>query len=37
MTAHLVQEMERALSNRFAIVEIEHTAKPFAAMKRIIG
>jgi len=29
--------MERALSSRFTIVEVEHTAKPFAAMNRIIG
>jgi hypothetical protein len=33
----LVQELERVLSSRFTIVEIEHTTKPFAAMNRIIG
>jgi hypothetical protein len=33
----MVQEMERVLSSGFPIVEIEHTAKPFAAMDRIIG
>jgi hypothetical protein len=27
-----VQEMERVLSSRFPVVEIEHTAKPFAAL-----
>jgi len=35
--ARRVQEMERTLSSRFTIVEVEHTAKPFAAMNRIIG
>ena len=29
----LVQELERVLSSRFTIVEIEHTTKPFAAMR----
>jgi len=35
--ARRVQEMERAHSSRFTIVEVEQTAKPFAAMNRIIG
>jgi hypothetical protein len=35
--ARLVQKLERALSGRFTIVVVEHTAKPFAAMNRIIG
>jgi hypothetical protein len=32
----LVQELERVLSSRFTIVEIEHTTKPFTAMNWII-
>ena len=31
-----VQEMERALSGRFTIVDIEHTAKPFPALNWFI-
>ena len=33
----LVQKLERVLSSCFTIVVVEHTAKPFAAMNRIIG
>ena len=33
----MVQILERILSRRFTIVVVEHTAKPFAAMNRIIG
>jgi len=33
----VVQEMERVLSSRFAIVEIEQTSKSFSAMNWIIG
>jgi len=35
--SRLVQILERVLSSRFTIVEIEHTAKSFAAMNRIIA
>jgi len=31
-----VQELERVLSSRLTIVGIEHTAKPFAAMKLLL-
>jgi hypothetical protein len=36
-TARWVQELGRLLSSCFTIVEIEYTAKPFAAMSWLIG
>jgi hypothetical protein len=32
-----VQKLERVYSSRFPVVELEHTAKPFAALNRTIG
>ena len=34
--ARRVQEMERVLSSRFSIVEIEHTTKPFTTLNGLI-
>jgi N-formylglutamate amidohydrolase len=36
-TARWAQELGRLLSSCFTIVEIEYTAKPFAAMSWLIG
>ena len=33
----MLQKIEPAFSSHFAIVEIEHTPKAFAAMNSIIG
>jgi len=37
LIARMVQKAESLLSGRFTIVEIEHTAKAFAATNRIIA